>query len=230
MIECGVDLPFRKPRDTLTSSTWTVKIEKATVYAAFAKAYLPPIFNPTNETFNISISHKVASGNDEHGSEYRPQCGVSLAVVGKGSALDQQGQAAGTAFITDELFWCESFPGLAINITAPNCLPYFNAYNPTPSPVRAPMPQPTVPAPAAPAVRMRAQVARTIINSVPVAVASEGGASAWSQRMTAVLDQQDDLQDICNHPAVGFANPGSLKVTLEPELTSGSRRTYTRMH
>jgi hypothetical protein len=116
----------------MSRAVWTATVQKAAVYIAFAKAYVPPI---------PGLSNGSAVGFGSYGTEVKPTCGVSLAVVGKATMQDQLGQDAGTAYFTDELLWC-AINGTNINdafgvsqtpeggtrlITpevVPNCLPY----------------------------------------------------------------------------------------------------------
>jgi hypothetical protein len=129
---CGLDIPITPATDLLSRAVWTATVQKAAVYIAFAKAYVPPI---------PGLSNGSAVGFGSYGAEVKPICGVSLAVVGKATMQDQLGQDAGTAYFTDELLWC-AINGTNINdafdvsqtpeggtrlITpevVPNCLPY----------------------------------------------------------------------------------------------------------
>lgn len=196
------------------------------MYAAFAQAYTPAL---------VPLDVSVASvGSEPHHSkshEYKPTCGVSLAVVAKASLLDQQDQYAGTAHLTNEILWCPMNDVDGNNRTLrTSCLPNSNVQEvpdaqplPTPPPPPAPEPEPA-PAPAQPVIQWAAPAAPSLHMA--------SGAGAWQAKLMASATKQlrqqwrreparmpnigdADPDNICNNPGVGFANPGAFKVTLD---------------
>lgn len=186
---------------------WTINVEKALVYAAFAQAYPPALPQAP-----VSVASVGSEPHQSESQEYKPTCGVSLAVVAKASLLDQQGQYAGTAHLTDELIWCPVVHGKVEQAgLQPSCLPNSNIQQ---------VPAPTVDKP--------------VVVAPPLPMATVTG--AWQAKLAAVATQQlrqqlrreparmpyigDTDQEVvsnnnCNNPGVGFANPGALKVTLD---------------
>lgn len=94
----GIELPFEQEKARFTPTAWTVKLEKATIYAAYAQAYVPPL----SDFMDTASLRRNLAAYYAHTSGPKPACGVSLAVVGHGKLYDQRGLLAGTADVTSK--------------------------------------------------------------------------------------------------------------------------------
>lgn len=229
----GIDLPFVHDKGLFTPKRWTVTVDSATVYAAYAQAYIPPL----SDFVSTASVQSTSAAYYQHTNGHKPTCGVSFAFVGHGKLYHQEGLLAGTADVTSEYLWCaggdlglggyQSDSGVTIGFTGDSsnytmCLPYLTL-SPAGNDAGSPPDRAGAPAPAS-----ASGFVRTASVSVAAGANIMAGAEIMSVAMQRLRASQQPGQEtghsatVCDLSDVAFANPGAVQIHVD--LASTRRR------
>lgn len=195
---------------------WTVSVPSAIVYAAYTKAFAPPLHD--------FAEVRSPASSDAHDYGYpqglAPDCGVSYAIVARGQLLAPDGSSAGTADIVDEYAWCVnatvestgsgSMPPGFFPSQGEACLPFIPDVYPV---YKAPVThrQQAPPPPSGPATTPMVLSAHAT-RQAPVGVASVSAPRELVIRLPSEAA-------VCDNPSVPFARPG--QILIDVNLWSG---------